>query len=60
VSKLKKKGEARSISLRVRITPSLLRELKQLAEQDRRTVSNFVCALLERYVDTRIERPSKR
>jgi mRNA-degrading endonuclease RelE of RelBE toxin-antitoxin system len=60
VSKLKKKGEARSISLRVRITPSLLRELKQLAERDRRTVSNFVCALLERYVDTQIERPSKR
>jgi mRNA-degrading endonuclease RelE of RelBE toxin-antitoxin system len=34
--------EARSISLRVRITPRLLKQLKQLAEENRRTVSNFV------------------
>jgi len=33
--------QARSISLRVRITPKLLRELQRLAEQNRRTVSNY-------------------
>jgi hypothetical protein len=44
--------EARSISLRVRITPRLLRQLKQLAEDDRRTVSNFVAVLLEKYVES--------
>jgi hypothetical protein len=42
--------EARSISLRVRITPKLLRELQRLAEENRRTLSNFVCVILEDYV----------
>ena len=39
--KPEKDGAARSISLRVRITPKLLRELKRLADDNRRTVSNY-------------------
>jgi mRNA-degrading endonuclease RelE of RelBE toxin-antitoxin system len=50
------KKEVRSISLRVRITPKLLRELKRLADQNRRTVSNYVCVVLEEHVE-RSERP---
>jgi mRNA-degrading endonuclease RelE of RelBE toxin-antitoxin system len=58
LGKLQKPGkEARSISLRVRITPRLLKQLKQLAEDDRRTVSNFVAALLEKYVESNDDRP---
>jgi hypothetical protein len=37
----------------VRITPKLLRELQRLAEENRRTVSNFVCVVLEDYVASR-------
>jgi hypothetical protein len=53
----KAEKEARSISLRVRITPKLLRELKRLAEQNRRTVSNYVCVVLEEHVEANNERP---
>jgi hypothetical protein len=56
---IKGEKEARSIALRVRITPRLLRELKRLAEADRRTVSNFVSALLERHVEETDKRKSK-
>jgi mRNA-degrading endonuclease RelE of RelBE toxin-antitoxin system len=60
VSKPEKDGGVRSISLRVRITPKLLRELKRLAEEDRRTVSNYVAVLLEHHVAKHGEQPSKR
>ena len=47
----KAQKEARSISLRVRITPKLLRELKRLADENKRTVSNYVSVLLEAHVE---------
>jgi hypothetical protein len=53
----KREKEARSISLRVRITPKLLRDLQRLAEQNRRTVSNYVCVVLEEHVAATNERP---
>jgi mRNA-degrading endonuclease RelE of RelBE toxin-antitoxin system len=58
VSKAEK--EARSISLRVRITPKLLRDLKRLADDNRRTISNYVCVVLEEHVAETNERTHKR
>jgi predicted transcriptional regulator len=61
MSKPEKEGSApRSISLRVRITPKLLRELQRLAELNRRTVSNYVSVVLEEHVERTEWPPTKR
>ena len=50
-----KKNKKESVQLSIRIPKSDLDQIRKLAEDDGRTINNYICRIIRKYLDNHLE-----